>query len=108
MVATFNNPESTEKAIMLDHPDWKESFIENTIIPDEHRLQLCLLKEAFTILIASDGGVYNYERTFGVVISDGITQPAHNNGTFYSVDFCESSYWAELYAMLSGVLTFKK
>jgi ribonuclease HI len=41
------------------------------------------------------------------VISDGNTPLANNNGKFYSVDFCESSFRSELYAMLAGILTFK-
>jgi hypothetical protein len=59
------------------------------------------------IYIASDGGVHNYEGTFGVVLSDGISSFAQNSGKFYSVDFCASSYRSELYAMLAEVLSFK-
>jgi hypothetical protein len=61
MVATLNTPEPVERTIMKDQPDWNKSFIENTIIADKNKLQLCFLQEEFTIFIASDGVVYNHE-----------------------------------------------
>jgi ribonuclease HI len=66
-----------------------------------------LSNEEGTTYIVSDGGVYNYEGTYGLVISNGDTIVAQNNGKMYSVDFYESSYRSELYAMLAGLLTFK-
>jgi ribonuclease HI len=59
------------------------------------------------IYIVSDGGVYNYEGTYGVVISDGTNPLIKNYGKLYSVDFCESSYRSELYAMLAGIITLQ-
>jgi hypothetical protein len=83
---------------MKDKPNWKCCFIENTIVTDKHKLQTVLSQHEFTIFIASDGEVYNYDGTFGVAISDGNSILAKNNGKFYSVDFCESSYRSELYS----------
>jgi ribonuclease HI len=107
LVATFNNPELSETTIKKEQSDWKNSFIGNTTILDNNKLLRFISQEEFTIFIASDGSVHNYEGTFGIAISDGSSLVATNNGKFYSVDFCESSYRSELYAMLSGVLTFK-
>jgi hypothetical protein len=107
LVATFNNPDLSETIIIKGQPDWKNSFIGNTTILDNNKLKNFISQDEFTIFIASDGGVHNYEGTFGIAISDGTSLLATNNGKFYSVDFCESSYRSELYAMLSGVLTFK-
>jgi hypothetical protein len=57
------------------------------------------------IYIISDGGVFNYEGTFGVIISDGSLPIASNNGKLYSVDFVESSFRSEMYSMLAGILS---
>jgi hypothetical protein len=59
------------------------------------------------IYIVSDGGVYNYEVTYGVVISDGNNPLMKNYGKLYSLDFCESSYRSESYAMLAGIITLQ-
>jgi hypothetical protein len=41
-----------------------------------------MLQDEFTIFIASDGGVFNHEGTFGVVLSERNAQLAQNNGKF--------------------------
>jgi ribonuclease HI len=107
MTATFNNLDSDKNIIMKDLPNWKDYFLKYTIITDKTRFQSLFSQETFTIIIASDGGVHNYEGTYGVVLSNGASQFATNHGKIYSVDFCESSYRLELYAMLAGILTFK-
>jgi hypothetical protein len=107
LVATFNNPDLLEKTIMKHQPAWEDPFIENTTVSDTTNIHKLFSQDEFIVFIASDGGVYNHEGTFGIVISDGNAPLAHNNGKFYSVDFCESSFRSELYAMLAGILTFQ-
>jgi hypothetical protein len=87
LVATFNNSKPTENHIMKAQPNWQCCFIENTIVTDRPKLQTILSRDKFTIFIASDGGVYNYDGTFRVAISDGNSILAKNNGKFYSVHF---------------------
>jgi hypothetical protein len=107
LIATFNHQVTTERVVLKDKLQWMDCFIENIKITDRAKLLHLFLQQEFTIYIASDGGVYNYERTFGVIIYNGISSIAQNNGKIYSVDFCESSYRSELFAMLAGVLSFK-
>jgi hypothetical protein len=72
---------------------WTNNFIENIRVTDGSKLkQLFSQEEEIKVYIASDGGVHNYEGTFGVVLSDGNSPFVQNNGKFYSVDFYESSY----------------
>jgi hypothetical protein len=66
-----------------------------------------MTKAESNVYIISDGGVYNYEGTFGVVVSDASNPLVKNYGKMYSLDFDESSYRSELYAMLAGVLTLQ-
>jgi hypothetical protein len=105
--ATFNDSTSSKIQLKRSPEDWQDSFTANTIINDASKIREMLLNEEGTIYIVSDGGVYNYEATYGLVISNGDTIVAQNNGKMYSVDFYESSYRSELYAMLAGLLTFK-
>jgi hypothetical protein len=107
LVATFSYCIQPVRMPIIDQPDWTKCFIENTHITNDQKLKTLLSNEEVTIYIASDGGVYNYEGTFGVILSDGASPFAQNHGKFYSVDFCESSYRSELFAMLSGILSFK-
>jgi hypothetical protein len=107
LVANFYNPDLIEKTIMKHQPAWEDPFIENTTVSDKTNIHKLFSQDEFIVLIASDGGAYNHEGTFGMVISDGNALLAHNNGKFYSVDFCESSFRSELYAMLAGILTLK-
>jgi ribonuclease HI len=107
LIATCSYTTQTERIITTTPPDWKTCFINNIIITDGPKLRNLISHYESTIYIASDGGVYNYEGTFGVILSDGSSTFAQNHGKFYSVDFCESSYRSELFAMLSGILSFK-
>jgi hypothetical protein len=68
--ATFNNPDSIEKSIMKHQPAWEDCFIEITIVIDKNKLKFLLSQDELIVFIASDGGVYNHEGTFGVVICD--------------------------------------
>jgi ribonuclease HI len=107
LIATFSHATKSERLIIPDQPQWTNGFIENIIVTDSLKFKTLFSQPEFTIYIASDGGVFNYEGTFGVLLSDGLSPFAQNNGKFYSVDFCESSYRSELFAMLSGVLSYK-
>jgi hypothetical protein len=51
--------------------NWSDPFLENTIITNTQHLSDLMNQTESYIYIVSDGGVYNYEGTFGVVISDG-------------------------------------
>jgi ribonuclease HI len=92
---------------MKAQPHWTKNFIKNTVVTDETKFKNVFSQSEFTVYIASDGGVHNYEGTYGIILSDGVSPFAQNHGKFHIVDFCESSYRSELYAMLSGILSFK-
>lgn len=53
--------------------------------------------------ITSDGGVYNYEDTYRVIISDGESPIASNKGKLYSIDFQASPFRSEMFSMLVGI-----
>jgi hypothetical protein len=105
--ATFNNTNPPANLKMKTKVKWTNHFTDNTIIKDVQKTKDLLTSTTSPIIIVSDGGVHNYEGTFGVVISDGIYPIVHNNGKLYSVDFFESSFRSELYAMLAGLLTLE-
>jgi hypothetical protein len=107
LIASFNHSVTTGRVIPTNKLQWMDCFVENIKITDKDRLLQLFSQDELTIYIASDGGVFNYEGTFGVIFSDGVTSIAQNNGKFYSVDFCESSYRSEIFAMLSGIFSFK-
>ena len=83
--------------------EWYDSMIENYDTIDEEHLTNAL--QGDQIVIVSDGGVHEYQGTFGVVISNGTEQLATNHGKIYSVDFMASPYRSELYSMLAGIMT---
>jgi hypothetical protein len=86
LTATFIPIAKPARIIMNKQPHWTNSFIENTRVTDGPKLRhLFSQEEEIKIYIASDGGVHNYEGTFGVVLSDGNSPFAQNNGKFYSV-----------------------
>jgi ribonuclease HI len=60
------------------------------------------------IFITSDGGVYEYQGTFGVVISDKATPTLTNYGKLYSPELYESSYRSEAYGMLAGIISLNQ
>jgi ribonuclease HI len=97
----------TNSASAKDDLHWTDPFLENTIITDTQKTTDLMSQDDSKIYIVSDGGVYNYEGTFGVVISDGTYPLIKNYGKLYSIDFCESSYRSELYAMLAGIITLQ-
>jgi hypothetical protein len=92
---------------MKNKAKWNNHFIENTVITDVQQLKELLKNPETPIIIVSDGGVINYEGTFGLVISNGTNPIAKNNGKLYSVDFFESSFRSKLYALLAGLITFE-
>jgi ribonuclease HI len=96
-----------KSAAAKDDLHWTDPFLDHTIIADTQKTIELMSKMDSNIYIVSDGGVYNYDGTFGVVISDGTNPLIKNHGKLYSLDFCESSYRSELYAMLAGVLTLQ-
>jgi hypothetical protein len=57
--------------------------------------------------IISDGGIFNYRDTSGIVVSDGKRILAENNGQMYSFEFYQSSYKSKLYSLLAGLITYK-
>jgi hypothetical protein len=63
------------------------------IIDDEAFQRLC--ESERDICVASDGGVYEGQGTFGVVISDKATPVIVNYGKLYSMDLYENSYRSE-------------
>ena len=88
--------------------EWQHSFIKNLNTLDESIIKKSLNNSNQSFYIISDGGVFQYDGTFGVIISDGINPIANNHGKLYSVEFFESSYLSELYGMLAGILCFNK
>jgi hypothetical protein len=74
------------------------------VIHDIQKVKTFLFDSAKSIIIVSDRGVHNYEDTFGLVLSDGANPIVKNNGKLYSVDFFESLFRSELYAMLACLL----
>jgi ribonuclease HI len=107
LIATVSSSTSPERIIIKDTPHRTNRFIENTIVTDAIKFRQLFSQEDLTIYVASDGGVHNYEGTFGVIMSDGSSPFAKNHEKFYSVDFCESLCRSELFAMLAGILSFK-
>jgi hypothetical protein len=105
-IANYSTIHNTSAAAKEDL-HWTAPFLENTIITETQHTKDLMTQADSNIYIVSDGGVYNYEGTFGVVISDGSNPLVKNYGKMYSLDFCESSYRSELYAMLAGVLTLQ-
>jgi hypothetical protein len=57
--------------------------------------------------IVTDGGTYEYNGTYGVIITHEETMIATNYRKLYSPEFYESSYWSEIYALLSGIVSFR-
>jgi ribonuclease HI len=107
LIAKFSPIMQPARIITKDSLHWTTPFTENTIVTDDITFRRLFSQDEFTIYITSDGGVHNYEGTFGVILSDGLSSFAQNHGKLFSVDFCESSYRSELFAMLSGILSFK-
>jgi hypothetical protein len=105
-IANYSNTQ-THGAIAKDDLHWTDPFLENSIITDIQKTKDLLAQVDSNIYIVSDGGVHNYEGTFGVVISDGTNPLIKNYGKLYSLDFYESSYRSELYSMLAGILTLQ-
>jgi ribonuclease HI len=58
------------------------------------------------ITIVSDGGVYNYQGNFGVIMACKGHPLMINYGKLYSIEFYESSFRSELYGVLAGLVTF--
>ena len=58
-------------------------------------------------VIVSDGGVSDHRGTYGVVLSDGINAFATNKGKMYSVNYLESPFRSEMYALLAGIISFQ-
>jgi hypothetical protein len=85
--ATFSNTNSSDNIRMIHRDKWNNDFIKNTVIKDMQRTKDLLNNPETPIIIVSDGGVYNYEGTFGLVISDGARPIVQNKGKLYSVDF---------------------
>jgi ribonuclease HI len=57
--------------------------------------------------IVTDGGTYEYNGTYGVIITHEETMIATNYGKLYSPEFYESSYRSEIYALLAGIVSFR-
>lgn len=85
--------------------EWSDPIISNLDIVNEDKLVLLAKDNSKPISIISDGGVYNYEGTYGLVTSDGQAPIASNNGKLYSVDFFETSFRSEMYSMLAGIIS---
>jgi hypothetical protein len=81
-IASFNHHVTTERVIPTDKLQWMDCFVENIKITDKDQLLQLFSQEELTIYIASDSGVFNYERIFGVIFSDGVTSIAQSNGKF--------------------------
>jgi hypothetical protein len=67
-----------------------------------------LQTEDSTITITTDGGVFDYNGTYGVVIHYKGDIIAMNLGKLYGPDLYESSYRPEIYALLTGLVMFRK
>jgi hypothetical protein len=86
---------------------WNNPFVKNTLLHDMQNIKALLLDLEKPITIVSDGGVHNYQGTFGLVISEGVRPLVKNKGKLYNVDFFESSFRSEIYAMLVALLTLE-
>jgi hypothetical protein len=58
-------------------------------------------------MVVSDGGVYQYEGNYGLVIADHYTILVSNMGKIYSIDFYESSHRSEMYGVMASLVTIK-
>jgi RNase P/RNase MRP subunit POP5 len=88
----------------MKHTIWSSSMTRHIEIKNAMAMmKVATLKEAI-IRVITDGGIHEYGGTFGVIISDGESIFAKNKGQIYSVDFHQSSYRSELFAMLAGLI----
>jgi hypothetical protein len=87
--------------------NWDTYILQNTEVTDLHMfIQLC--KSDNNIYIVSDGGVYESQGTFGVVISDKASPVSINYGKLYSPNLYKSSYRSKAYGVLARLQTLKK
>jgi hypothetical protein len=96
------------ETVKLKHNEtWNSDFIKHTVIKNVRSLKELIVNSTTPIIIVSDGGVHNYDGTFGQVISDRVRQLVHNKGKLYTVDFFESSFRSVIYAMSAGLHTLE-
>jgi hypothetical protein len=69
--------------VRSNRQDWKSVILQNMNIMDDS-LAKELYKSDKDIHISSDGGVHEYQGTFGVIISDQASPVVINHGKLYS------------------------
>lgn len=88
--------------------EWKNVMVENIVLLDNQKSIELISDNKEPILIFSDGGVSDYNGTFGIVIADGKIPLVTNKGKIYSVVFQQSPYRSELYSLLASIITFNE
>jgi hypothetical protein len=86
----------------LQENDSETEILSNVDITDLNTLN-ALYKSDKNIYITSDGGVYNSQGTFGVVLPDEASLVMINHGKLYSPPLYESLYRSEAYGMLADL-----
>jgi hypothetical protein len=86
-------------------PMWKQVIIKHIRTPGASILDNVANNKDQTIYIITDGGVYDQNSTFGVIIINGTHIMLTNMGTLYSMENFKSSYRSELYGLLAGIVT---
>jgi hypothetical protein len=88
--------------------DWESAICQNLSLKRTHEdIQHCMSIAKANFCIVTDGGTYEYNGTFGAVITHEETMLATNHGKLYSPEFYESSYRLEIFALLEGIISFR-
>jgi hypothetical protein len=91
--------------IVPEIPQWQSVILKNTEVYDQALFQK-VVEDNADITMVSEGGMYNYQGNFGLVVAHKNTSLVGNYGKRYSIEFYKSSYRSELCRVLSGLVTF--
>jgi hypothetical protein len=87
---------------------WEQTICENiSIRKTEEEMQQMKEIENINYCIITDGGTYEYNGTFGIIITHDDSLLDTNYGKLYSPEFYKSSYRSELYLVLAGIITLR-
>jgi hypothetical protein len=86
---------------------WRSKILRNLKILDIIKLKASLENKKGDTNVVSDGGIYNYQSNFGLVIATKSKVLVMNKGKIYSNEFHESSYRSELYGVLAAVVSVR-
>jgi hypothetical protein len=91
------------KPIYPNLRQWRSNILHRIHI-DYPQLLASSIENKEPLLVVSDGGVHEYHSNFGATIAATQLPLAYTYGKLYSIELYESSYRAEMYGMLAGVV----